>query len=134
MTQRPLDPIHSKSILKNVHEGMEVYDNRNKRIGKVEELYFGASSDETMKHGAGAATAPDPNLRDNTLIDDIARGLFDSEDIPDEMRQRLVNDGFLRMDASGILAGDRYVLPEQIDHVADDHVYLNVMLDDLLKK
>src|SRR5579871_6724821 len=128
-TQRPLDASKPQSILKNVREGMEVYDNQNKKAGKVKELYFGASSDEMMRHGAGAATAPDPNLRADSLIDDVARGIFDTNDVPEEMQQRLINDGFVRIDAAGIFTGDRFVLPEQIDHVDDKKVYLNISRD-----
>ena len=133
-TQRPLDANKPQSILKSVHEGMEVYDSANKKAGKVKELYFGASSDEMMRHGPGAATAPDPSLRDNSLIDDIARGIFDSTDVPEEMQQRLINDGFIRIDAAGIFTGDRFVLPEQIDHVDGNNVYLNISRDGLLKR
>lgn len=132
--QKPLDVNGQQSILRNIREGMEVYDSQGDKIGTVEDLYFGASSDEMDKHGVGAATAPDPKLRENNLVDDIAEGIFGGDDLPKEMRKRLINEGFLRIDSAGLFASDRYVLSEQIARVHDDHVHLNVTRDQLLKK
>ena len=134
MTQKPLDPTKTQSFFKSIREGMEIHDSQEHKIGTVKEVYFGASSDEMENHGAGAATAPNPNLRDNTLIDDVARGLVGTDDVPEEIRKRLINEGFLRVDPTGLFKGERYVLPEQIASVHGDHVHLNVKLDDLLKK
>ena len=134
MTQKPLEPTKTQSVLKSIHEGMEIHDSQEHKIGTVKEVYFGASSGEMENHGAGAATAPSPNMRKDTLIDDVARGIFDIDDLPEEMRQRLINEGFIRVDPTGLFKGDRYVLPEQIAAVHDDHVHLNVRMDDLLKR
>ncbi len=134
MTQKSLDPSKPQLILKDIHEGMDVFDRHSRKIGSVDELYFGASSDEMERHGSGAATAPNPDLRDESLVEDVARAFFDEDELPEEMRQRLINDGFIRLNSSGLFAADRYVLPEQIDHVAADQVYLNVTRDQLLKK
>ncbi len=134
MTQKPLEPTKVESLLKNIREGMEIHDSQEHKIGTVKEVYFGASSGEMENHGAGAATAPNPNLRDNTLVDDIARGLTGMDDLPEEIRQRLLNEGFVRVDPAGLFKGERYVLPEQIARVHEGHVHLNVKLDDLLKK
>jgi hypothetical protein len=134
MTQKPLDTTKNQSLLKNIREGMEIHDSQEHKIGTVKEVYFGASSDEMEDHGAGAATAPNPNLRKDTLVDDIARGIFDTDDLPEEVRQRMINEGFVRVDPTGLFKGDRYVLPEQIAQVHEGHVHLNVKLDDLLKR
>ena len=134
MTQKPLEPTKTQSVLKSIHEGMEVHDSQEHKIGTVKEVYFGASSDEMKKHGAGAATAPNPDLRDDTLIDDIARGIFDTDDLPEEVRQRMINEGFVRVDPTGLFKGDRYVLPEQIAQVHEGHMHLNVKIDDLIKR
>ena len=134
MTQKPLEATKVRALFKGIREGMEVHDSQEHKIGTVKEVYFGASSDEMMKHGAGAATAPDPDLRDDSLIDDVARGLFDVDDLPEEMRQRLINEGFLRIDTAGLFTSDRYILPEQIAGIHGDHVHLNVSKDALLKR
>lgn len=135
MTQKPLEPTRAQTLLKSAHKGMQVLDNANKRIGTVKDIYFGADSDEMSKHGAGAATAPNPSVRENSLVEDLARGLVDfpGEDLPQEMRQRLINEGYLQIDTAGILRSDRFILPEQIVRVGDDNVYLNVSLEGLLK-
>ena len=135
MTQKPLEPTNVQSILKNVRKGMEVKDSQDKRIGTVKDLYFGADSDEMMRHGAGAATAPDPSVREASLVEDVARGIADvsGDDLPEEMRQRLINEGYIRIDTAGLLRSDRFILPEQIARVHDNHVHLTVTLDDLLK-
>jgi hypothetical protein len=134
MTQKPLEPTKTQSVLKSIREGMEIHDSQEHKIGTVKEVYFGASSDEMKPHGAGAATAPSPDLRDDTLVDDIARGIFSADDVPEEVRQRLINEGFVRVDPTGLFKGDRYVLPEQIARVHEGHVHLNVKIDDLLKR
>ncbi len=134
MSQQPFDVSKPQSKLQNIHKGMGVYDSKGDKVGTVEELYFGASSDELEEHGAGAATAPNPDMHEDTLMEDIARGLFEVDEPPEEMRKRLINEGFIRVDSTGLLARDRYVLPEQIDRVHNDHVHLNVPRDQLLKR
>ncbi|MNU03786.1 hypothetical protein D3C72_2479360 [compost metagenome] len=42
------------------------------------------------------------------------------------MRQRLLMQGFVRIDSEGIFAADRYVMPDQIAGVADDELMLKV--------
>jgi hypothetical protein len=135
MTQKPLEPTKVQSLLKSVHKGMEVLDRANKRIGTVKDVYFGADSDEMMQHGAGAATAPDPSMRRDSLIERVARELANvpGDELPEEMRRRLINEGYIQIDTAGILRSDRFILPEQIVRVHDEHVHLNVALDDLLK-
>lgn len=132
--QKPLGVNEQHSVLTSIREGMEVYDSHGEKVGTVEDLYFGASSDEMDAHGVGAATAPDPSLRENNIVDDIAEGIFGSDDLPEEMRKRLINEGFLRVDAANLFGSDRYVLPEQIDRVHKDHVHLNVPRNQLLKR
>ena len=76
---------------------------------------------------------PIPICVKNSLVDDLARAIFGKDDVPEEMQQRLINEGFLRIDAAGLFARDRYVLPEQIERVHGDHVHLNIAFDGLLK-
>lgn len=133
MTQKPLEAAQVKTILKSIHEGMEVHDSQEHKVGTVEEVYFGADSDEMMRHGAGAATAPNPSLTNDNIVTDVARAVFTGyDDLPEEMRQRLLNEGFLRI-SGPILRSDRYVMPDQIARVHEDHVHLTVAFDDLLK-
>ena len=135
MTQKPLDPAKIQSVLRSIHKGMEVKDVEGNDIGTVKDLYFGADSDEMMSHGAGAATAPDPSVREDSLIDNVARAFTDFDDeLPEEMRKRLINEGYIRIDTAGLFRSDRFILPEQITRVHDEHVHLNVSKDELLKR
>ena len=134
MAEKHLEPTQAKSKLNDVREGMEVHDSREQKIGTVKEVYFGASSGETDEHGVGAATAPDPSQRDNSLIDDIARGIFGADEVPEEMRQRLINEGFVRIDPAGLFKGERYALPDQIASIHDNHIHLTVAENMLLKR
>jgi hypothetical protein len=134
MTQKPLDPAKIQSVLKSIHKGMEVKDVEGNNIGTVKDLYFGADSDEMMSHGAGAATAPDPSVREDSLIDNVARAFTDfDDDLPEEMRKRLINEGYIRIDTAGLFRSDRFILPEQIARVHDEHVHLTATKDELLK-
>jgi hypothetical protein len=69
----------------------------------------------------------------DTLVDNIVDA-FRVDDLPEEIRQRLLMQGFVRIDAEGIFAADRYVLPEQIAGVADDELMLNVEKSELVKR
>jgi hypothetical protein len=45
--------------------------------------------------------------------------LFRGRDpVPDELRARLLEPGFARIDVSGLLAADRYALPEEIERAS----------------
>lgn len=134
MLQKSFDPLKAQLVFKNIHKGMTVYDSNNKKAGTVKDYYFGASSDEMEQHGVGAATAPDPSLRHDTLVDDVAKELFDKDNLPDEMRQRLINEGFIRIDSGGLFSSDRFAIADEIDHVGGENVYLNVPRDGLLRK
>jgi hypothetical protein len=54
--------------------------------------------------------------------------------VPDELRARLLQHGFIRIDVSGLLAADRYALPEEIESVTDAGVKLRVRQDDLIRR
>jgi hypothetical protein len=134
MVQKPLDPMKTQLVLKNIHTGMAVYDSQNKKFGKVKDFYFGASSDEMMPHGVGAATSPDPSLREDSLVEDIAEAIVaGTEDLPEELRQRLINEGFIRINTDGLFSSDRFATADEIEQVVEDSVYLNVPRDALLK-
>jgi hypothetical protein len=60
-----------------------------------------------------------------TRLDFIA-AIFRDDDLPDEIRERLLREGFVRVDATGLLEPDRYVLPNQIEAVVNDQVRLKV--------
>ncbi len=122
-------------ILKQVREGMMVYDQEGKKVGKVKEIYLGAVSDEVNEQGIGPATAYDPDIREDSLLDNIAEAFAAADDkLPKVLRNRLLHHGFIRINSTGLFASDRYALPDQIASISDDGVYLSVLRDELIKR
>jgi hypothetical protein len=123
--------MQTASTLKFVEEGMKVFDRERHEIGKVEYVQFGDDDPETVEVEAAAPNTLD--RPDRTLVYDLALA-FTDDDLPEELRQKLLEQGFIRIDANGLFAADRYVTPEQIDSVSDEGLMLNVTKDELLKK
>jgi hypothetical protein len=116
--------------LRNIHEGMKVFDYDHHEIGKVDWVRFGADDPSTPEI---EAVTPDAEPEDDSLIDVVARA-FRADEIPEEVRERLLQQGFVRIDAEGLFAGERYVMPDQIGSIGDDGIVLKVKKDDLLKR
>ena len=64
---------------------------------------------------------------------DIAEA-FAPYDMPEELRDRLLSEGYIRLDTKGLFAADRYILPEQIASSVGDELMLNVSKDELMKR
>lgn len=50
------------------------------------------------------------------------------------MREKLLLQGFVRIDADGLFDADRYVAPEQIERITGEALMLNVSKSELLKR
>jgi aspartate-semialdehyde dehydrogenase len=122
--------MQSATTLKFVEEGMKVFDRERHEIGKVEYVQFGDDDPDTPEVEAAAPNTLDDRPR--TLVDDIALA-FAGDELPEEIRGRLLEQGFVRIDANGLFAADRYVTPEQIDSVSGEGLMLNVSKDELVK-
>ncbi|MBI5033179.1 MAG: hypothetical protein HZB51_21880 [Chloroflexi bacterium] len=132
MTETAVQSDRNQS-LNQIREGMRVLDRDGHDIGMVDRVYLGAAGDQAYERGEGpATTSGDPTLETPPVIPDIAH-LFEPDNLPEELRERLLNRGFVRINASGILAADRYLLPDQIDHIEKDQVRLNVLRKELIK-
>lgn len=117
--------------LDEVRSGMSVYDNSGDRIGKVSSIYLGATTEAEEDRGEGPARdIPLDGSDDNSFVDMLAEA-FNAEDVPTELVERLRQQGFIRIDSSGLFANDRFATAEQIDSVDADEVYLNVAYDQL---
>jgi hypothetical protein len=124
------------SILSQVREGMDIYDVRDNHIGHVDFVHFGAASETQQELGTGPASntvADEPRMRRDTIIDNIAEAFYPNE-VPDQLENKLLMSGYIRMDADGIFAADRFITPEQIVRVSDDKVFLSVNKDQLVKR
>lgn len=122
--------MQTSASLRDVEQGMRVFDRERHEIGKVEWVQFGDDSPETPEV---EANGPADQRDDDTLLDVIARS-FRTDDLPEEVRARLLHQGFVRIDADGLFAADRYVMPEQINSVSGDRLMLNVTRDELMKR
>src|SRR5215831_18782923 len=127
-----------------VHDGMVVYDAMGKQIGRVSGAYSGAGSPLAPTAQAPVDTpvaavpvpisagAQQPAPLMQPVMQPVASVEGADLDLPREMRERLLHDGFMRIDA-GFLRHHRYALREQIQRVEGDSVMLNVPFDALIK-
>ena len=111
--------------------GTKVFDSERREIGRVDGLKYpeNATAPDVEPATPGAADTPE----DNTIIDAVADA-FGREEIPEPLRSQLLRDGYIHLDAKGIFARDRYILPEQIARVDAEGIQLNVTRDALIKR
>jgi hypothetical protein len=124
------------SVLSVIREGMEVYDSTNDNIGTVDFVHFGAASEAQQELGTGPARpgrADDPQMREDTIIDNLAEA-FQPNEVPRELKEKLLLSGYVLLDAAGLFARDRLITPDQISGVQDDKVLLSVTRDQLIKR
>lgn len=119
-----------QTSLRDVHEGMKVFDNAHHEIGKVDWVRFGADDPTTPEVEANAPAREPAN---DSIITDIARA-FRTDELPEELQERLLEEGFVRINAEGLFAGERFVMPEQIGSIDSDGIVLKVKRDELLKR
>jgi hypothetical protein len=113
---------------------MASYDQEGKKIGTVKRVYLGAATGEADQRGLGPATPSASGSSETSLLEDFAKAVFSTEPVPEELRQRLLRHGFIRVDCTGIFTSDRYALSDQIAQVSDAGVALGVRRDALLQR
>jgi len=120
------------AIPTDIHEGMRVVDKAMQPIGKVETF---RSTDEAPDAPEVDAAGISPVLeRQRNDLTGLLADLFHPDDgLPREMQEKALREGFVRLDAEGLFAADRYIFPEHIDRVDDDRLVLRVSRDELLK-
>ncbi len=129
------DTSMGSQIFTNIREGMSVYDVNGDRVGRIKQLYFGASIEPASEEGEGSAIPSAIEVPgQDSLVENITKGFTDEDQFPDALRQRLLHDGFLRIDGTGIFAPDRFVTPEQVANIDGVRVNLNVTKDELIKR
>ncbi|MCC6613635.1 MAG: hypothetical protein IT320_09165 [Anaerolineae bacterium] len=119
-----------QNLTTNVHEEMEVFDLNGDKVGTVE---FVRLSDELASTDYPETATPGAiDDQNDSFIEDIAEVFTDWPRLPEEMRERLLRSGFVRIDR-GLIKSDVVATPDQIANVTEDAVYLNVAEDALLK-
>ncbi|MGN6099653.1 MAG: hypothetical protein ACTHOR_00760 [Devosia sp.] len=120
-----------QTLPRDVHVGMKVFDRTNQEIGKIEDFKFSENEDNPDVVPADVdATDRDDN---GGLVKDIARALA-PDDLPEVVRDRMLTEGYIRLDTEGLFSADRYIFPEQIDASSGDALMLNVSKDELMKR
>ena len=108
-------------MLNMIEEGMQAFDSQGRKVGTVEFVHF---SEANGSQSTSAASIPD-EPSESSLID-IIRSLFGSDNLPEELQERLLMHGFIRIDSAKLFGADRYVMLDQIDTVDKDGVRLKV--------
>ena len=134
MSQQPFEEENWPKIMTQIYEGMTVYDCDGDKIGTVRKVYLGAVSESQDERGLGTATVATPEPEETSLIDDFFNAYSALQPVPDPVRQRLLRQGFIRINTSGLLTADRYAMPDQIEGVSGDEVSLRVSYDVLMKR
>lgn len=115
----------------SIEIGMKVFDSEHHEIGKVDGLKY---PENAIAPDVEPATVDEADEReDNTIIGAVAEA-FGREEVPEPLRSQLLRDGYVHLDANGIFARDRYILPEQIARMDADGIQLNVTRDALIKR
>jgi hypothetical protein len=99
------------------------------RITKVEFVHF---SEMNGFESTGAASLSDESAREN-LTKFMAKH-FPSDDLPEELRERLLMHGYIKIDSKRLFGADRYVISDRIAAVENNRVHLEVADDEQLLK
>ncbi len=115
-------------IPRDIQNGMKVLDASGKELGHVDAFHFSENEDDPR---AEPSEVDGGDREHNTsIIEQVAESLF-ADELPEELRDRLLVQGYARIKMHGVKK-HRYVLPEQIDSSADNVLMLNVDEDALI--
>ena len=120
-----------QTLPNEIYKGMKVFDRTQKHIGKVDDFRF-SENEESPDLQPAELDATD-RRRDDSLAENIAEA-FGADELPEVLRERLLREGYIRLDTAGLFAADRYILPDQIASTTADAVILNVSKDDLIRR
>ncbi len=115
----------------SIEIGMKVYDSEHREIGTVDGLKY---PENAIAPDVEPATLDAADEREDNTILDVVADAFGREEVPEPLRSQLLRDGYIHLDASGLFAADRYILPEQIARLLPDGIQLNVTRDALIKR
>jgi hypothetical protein len=95
-------------------------------------VQYGADNPATPELEANSIEGMEPE-RNRSIVDNVL-DVFREDDLPKEIHDRLLMQGFVRLDADGLFASDRYILPDQILSVMGDKIVLTVEKSELMKR
>jgi hypothetical protein len=121
----------NNEMLMQIRTGMKVYDRNEDEVGTVEYVQFTDENPEQPGPETLTSTIDKTEPYRNTLVESIGRAIAGSDNFPEEVRQKLLREGFIKID-TGLLTADAFALPNQISSVSSENVYLHVTRDDLI--
>jgi hypothetical protein len=104
-----------------IEKGMKVFDNSGDEVGTVEWVHFGEVEGPPSTSAASPSTGP----AQSDLVEIIGNA-FSSDNLPQELRERMLMYGFVKMDSKKLFGADRYVMADQIARVEKNGVHLVV--------
>jgi len=115
-------------------EGMAVYDRDGLLVGTIKTVYLGGASDEAIQRALNPEKAPP------TPAGEKVSTAFEADDIPQELRARLMKEGYIVVEGPDITGTHGYLGPEHVEGIISqevegaltDVVRLRVTRDELL--
>jgi hypothetical protein len=106
----------NEGMLAQVRQGMTVVDSAGEEVGTVGYVQFADPN--------AAQVETDGDERDLGILD-----VFDPDAGGDDVTERMRQRGYMRIDAKGIFASEKYVLADDVASVDGDTVRLGVLKD-----
>lgn len=119
-----------EQLPENIEIGMRVFDSERRDIGRIDDLRY---PENAVSPGVEPATLGAADNADRTIVDAVANA-FGRDEVPEPLRSQLLRDGYIHLDAKGLFATNRYILPEQIMRLDAEGLQLNVTIDALIKR
>jgi uncharacterized protein YrrD len=94
----------SDRLPQHINNGMAVHDHEGQVLGVVEMVYFGGASETAVE-----------------ASEHHSRG-FDADNVPEELRPRLMRQGYFILDNPEVTGVRRYILPEQIEGIFTEEI------------
>jgi hypothetical protein len=124
----------SDRLPQRASEGMTVYDRDGQLIGTVKTVYLGGASDEAIQRALNPEKAPPTPAGEKVWT------VFESDNIPKELRARFMKQGYLVVEGPDLTGIRGYLGPEHVEGVFSeeiegaitDVVRLRVTRDELL--
>lgn len=112
--------------LVHIQKGMAVYDADGNEIGEVDEVHLGQQTRANSDAMPGTESAIDEaiGVDGEHVITEGYPEILDAHQLPEALVERMLREGYLRVQHPGLPSADHVILPDQIDSVSEEGVYL----------
>jgi hypothetical protein len=119
-------------ILSQISKDMTVFDSNGEMLGRVDTVYIGSASGQLADTG-DPQVQPDmlESGTEDTIYDAIVDTFNPTDEIEEEIRQRLLYDGFVRVGRAAPPGPDYFITPDQVSFVDANQVHLHSTRDEL---